>query len=90
MEFQRKKPAAIGTKPNYPGFIEPGLASSDRRIQRVSAGSSRSSSALWFVSIRWHRRFVRAVKPAERPVHQNMVASDLRTRSFGRAQAAAE
>jgi hypothetical protein len=26
--FQRKKPAAMGAKPNYPGFIEPGLASS--------------------------------------------------------------
>jgi bifunctional non-homologous end joining protein LigD len=29
--FQRKKPAAIGTKANYPGFIEPGLASSIER-----------------------------------------------------------
>jgi bifunctional non-homologous end joining protein LigD len=26
--FQRKKPAAIGTKATYPGFIEPALASS--------------------------------------------------------------
>ena len=25
--FQRKKPAAIGTKANFPGFIEPALAS---------------------------------------------------------------
>jgi bifunctional non-homologous end joining protein LigD len=33
--FQRKKPAAIGTKVNYPGFIEPGLASS---IERVPSG----------------------------------------------------
>ena len=28
MAFQRKKPAAIGTKAPYPGFIEPALASS--------------------------------------------------------------
>ena len=35
MAFQRKKPAAIGTKANYPGFIEPGLASS---IERVPTG----------------------------------------------------
>jgi bifunctional non-homologous end joining protein LigD len=33
--FQRKKPAAIGAKANYPGFIEPGLASS---IERVPTG----------------------------------------------------
>jgi bifunctional non-homologous end joining protein LigD len=33
--FQRKKPAAIGTKANYPGFIEPALASS---IERVPTG----------------------------------------------------
>jgi hypothetical protein len=30
--FQRKKPAAIGTKANYPGFIEPALASSIERV----------------------------------------------------------
>ena len=35
MAFQRKKPAAIGTKANYPGFIEPALASS---IERVPSG----------------------------------------------------
>lgn len=34
--FQRKKPAAIGTKANYPGFIEPALASS---IERVPGGA---------------------------------------------------
>ena len=28
MAFQRKKPAAIGVKAAYPGFIEPALASS--------------------------------------------------------------
>jgi bifunctional non-homologous end joining protein LigD len=33
--FQRKKPAAIGTKDSYPGFIEPALASS---IERVPSG----------------------------------------------------
>ena len=33
--FQRNKPAAIGSKANYPGFIEPGLASS---IERVPSG----------------------------------------------------
>jgi bifunctional non-homologous end joining protein LigD len=33
--FLRKKPAAIGAKANYPGFIEPGLASS---IERVPSG----------------------------------------------------
>ena len=35
MAFQRKKPAAIGTKANYSGFIEPALASS---IERVPSG----------------------------------------------------
>ena len=35
MAFQRSKPAAIGTKANYPGFIEPALASS---IERVPSG----------------------------------------------------
>jgi ATP-dependent DNA ligase len=33
--FQRKKPAAIGVKAPFPGFIEPALASS---IERVPAG----------------------------------------------------
>jgi bifunctional non-homologous end joining protein LigD len=33
--FQRKKPAAIGTKANYAGFIEPAFASS---IERVPSG----------------------------------------------------
>ena len=32
MAFQCKKPAAIGTKTNYPGFIEPALASSIKRV----------------------------------------------------------
>ena len=32
----RKKPAAIGVKATYPGFIEPALASS---IERVPSGS---------------------------------------------------
>jgi bifunctional non-homologous end joining protein LigD len=35
LAFQRKKPAAIGTKAAYPGFIEPALASS---IERVPSG----------------------------------------------------
>jgi bifunctional non-homologous end joining protein LigD len=33
--FQRKKPAAIGVKAKYPGFIEPALASA---ITRVPSG----------------------------------------------------
>jgi bifunctional non-homologous end joining protein LigD len=35
MAFQRKKPAAIGVKAPYPGFIEPALASS---IEKVPGG----------------------------------------------------
>ena len=35
MAFQRKKPAAIGTKASYPGFIEPALATS---ITKVPSG----------------------------------------------------
>jgi bifunctional non-homologous end joining protein LigD len=35
MPFQRKKPAAIGVKAPYPGFIEPGLA---RSIDKVPNG----------------------------------------------------
>jgi ATP-dependent DNA ligase len=35
MAFQRKKPAAIGVKAAYPGFIEPALASS---IEKVPTG----------------------------------------------------
>jgi bifunctional non-homologous end joining protein LigD len=35
MAFQRKKPAAIGTKTTYPGFVEPALATS---IGRVPSG----------------------------------------------------
>jgi bifunctional non-homologous end joining protein LigD len=35
MPFQRKKPAAIGSKAIYPGFIEPALATS---IDKVPAG----------------------------------------------------
>jgi len=34
--FQRKKPAAIGVKANFPGFIEPSLASS---IEKVPSGA---------------------------------------------------
>jgi bifunctional non-homologous end joining protein LigD len=30
--FQRKKPAAIGIKANFPGFIEPALASSTEKV----------------------------------------------------------
>jgi len=35
MAFQRKKPAAIGIKANFPGFIEPALATS---IAKVPSG----------------------------------------------------
>ena len=35
MAFQRKKPAAIGTKAPYPGFIEPALATS---VEKVPSG----------------------------------------------------
>jgi bifunctional non-homologous end joining protein LigD len=35
MAFQRKKPAAIGVKTPYPGFIEPALATS---IEKVPSG----------------------------------------------------
>jgi bifunctional non-homologous end joining protein LigD len=35
MAFQGKKPAAIGVKAPYPGFIEPALATS---IEKVPAG----------------------------------------------------
>jgi bifunctional non-homologous end joining protein LigD len=35
MAFQRKKPAAIGIKANFPGFIEPALATS---IGKVPSG----------------------------------------------------
>ena len=35
MAFQRKKPAAIGVKAPYPGFVEPALASS---IEKVPSG----------------------------------------------------
>ena len=35
MAFQRKKPAAIGTKAAYPGFIEPALATS---VEKVPSG----------------------------------------------------
>jgi bifunctional non-homologous end joining protein LigD len=36
MAFQRKKPAAIGVKATFPGFIEPALASS---IEKVPSGA---------------------------------------------------
>jgi bifunctional non-homologous end joining protein LigD len=36
MAFQRKKPAAIGVKAPFPGFIEPSLASP---IEKVPSGS---------------------------------------------------
>jgi bifunctional non-homologous end joining protein LigD len=36
MAFQRKKPAAIGDKARYPGFVEPALATS---VAKVPAGS---------------------------------------------------
>ena len=35
MAFQRKKPAAIGIKANFPGFIEPALATS---VDKVPSG----------------------------------------------------
>ena len=36
MAFQRRKPAAIGTKASYPGFIEPELATS---VDKVPSGA---------------------------------------------------
>ena len=36
MAFQRRKPAAIGVKAPFPGFVEPALASS---IERVPTGA---------------------------------------------------
>ena len=38
MAFQRKKPAAIGVKAPYPGFIEPELATS---VEKVPSGERR-------------------------------------------------
>jgi bifunctional non-homologous end joining protein LigD len=38
LAFQRKKPAAIGFKANFPGFIEPALATS---IEMVPSGRRR-------------------------------------------------
>jgi bifunctional non-homologous end joining protein LigD len=32
--FQRKKPAAIGVKARFPGFIEPALATSIKKVLR--------------------------------------------------------
>ena len=40
--FQRKNPAAIGVKANFPGFIEPALATS---IEKVPGGERTASSA---------------------------------------------
>ena len=34
MAFQRKKPAALGTKSPYPGFVEPALATEIERVPR--------------------------------------------------------
>jgi bifunctional non-homologous end joining protein LigD len=34
MAFQRRKPAAIGAKAPFPGFIEPALASSIDKVPR--------------------------------------------------------
>jgi hypothetical protein len=36
MAFHRKKPAAIGVKAPFPGFVEPALATS---IERIPSGS---------------------------------------------------
>jgi bifunctional non-homologous end joining protein LigD len=36
MAFQRKKPAAIGVKASFPGFIEPALATA---IEKVPTGA---------------------------------------------------
>ena len=36
MAFQRRKPAAIGVKAPFPGFVEPALASS---IEKVPSGA---------------------------------------------------
>ena len=34
MAFQRKKPAAIGVKAHFPGFVEPALATSIEKVPR--------------------------------------------------------
>jgi hypothetical protein len=44
MAFQRKKPAAIGVKAAFPGFIEPALATSIEKVPNAPAGFTRSSS----------------------------------------------
>jgi bifunctional non-homologous end joining protein LigD len=36
MAFQRKKPAAIGVKAPFPGFVKPALATS---IEKVPSGA---------------------------------------------------
>jgi hypothetical protein len=45
LAFQCKKPAPIGTKANYPGFIKPALASSIERVLRFAASSVSMASA---------------------------------------------
>ena len=44
MPSPRKKPAAIGIKAAYPGFIPPALATSTTRYLLASGGFTRSSS----------------------------------------------
>ena len=41
MAFQRKKPAAIGIKANYLGFIEPALATSITTVRKTQPYSKR-------------------------------------------------
>jgi hypothetical protein len=50
--FQRKKPADIGVKAPFPGFIEPALASS---IEKVPGGER------WLHEIRCRRSKIRMV-----------------------------
>jgi hypothetical protein len=44
MAFQRKKPAAIGFKAPFPGFIEPALASAIGKVRQANAGFTKSNS----------------------------------------------
>ncbi len=52
MAFQRKKPAAIGVKAAFPGFIEPALASAIHRraLHLVAIGLGTASHGARYVN----------------------------------------
>jgi len=52
MAFQRKKPAAIGVKAAFPGFIEPALASAIHRraLNLVAIGLGTASHGASYVN----------------------------------------